>query len=75
MTDDVSAPESRDVRVDARFEARLARLEAQVKSHSEQLELVLAGERTRKHRALLVRLFLLVVLLGLLFFVKARGGL
>ncbi len=74
MNDDL-APESREPRSEARLEARLARLEAQLKSHTEQLDALLAGERTRKHRALVVRLFLLVVLLGLLFFVKARGGL
>jgi len=56
-----------------RLAARLSRLEVQVRTLGDRVAELGAGERTRKQRALVLRLALLAVLLGLFFVVKARS--
>lgn len=57
-----------------RLETRLARLEAQVRALQEHQADLGKGERSRRQSALLFRLVLLAVLLGLFFLVQFRGS-
>ncbi len=81
MNEDSTPPEvpvsalspSEDPEGPERLAARLSRLESQVRSLGDRVAELAAGERTRKQRALVLRLVLLAVLLGLFFVVKARS--
>lgn len=55
-----------------RLEARLGRLEGQVRALQDRVAEMTAGDRTRKQRALLFRLALLAVLLALFFIVQMQ---
>jgi hypothetical protein len=57
-----------------RLEGRLARLEAQVRAHSDRLAEWDQGARTKKQQGLMLRLALLVLALGAFFFLKMRAG-
>ena len=72
-TAESSQPEqtSTDTRV-VRLEARLGRLESQVRALQDRIAEMTAGDRTRKQRALLFRLALLAVLLALFFIVQMQ---
>jgi hypothetical protein len=58
----------------ARFEARLSRAEAQLRALTERMTELTQVERAKKQRALVVRLVLLVVLIGIVFFIQSRKG-
>jgi hypothetical protein len=58
-----------------RLETRLARAEAQIHALQDSLSEIQGGHRAAKHRALMIRLVLLVILLGGLFYMQAsRSG-
>jgi hypothetical protein len=58
-----------------RLETRLARAEAQIHALQDSLSEIQGGHRAAKQRALMIRLVLLVLLLGGLFYMQAsRGG-
>lgn len=58
--------------VPVHVEARVARLEARLRTAEERLENLAQLDRSRKQRALLVRLVLLALLLAGYFIVRAR---
>lgn len=59
-----------------RLEARLARAEAQLRTLGDRIDEMSRGERSRKQRALMIRLALLAILMGLFFvmqFMRSRA--
>ncbi len=56
------------------FEARLARLEAQVKANSERLSEMTGNSRVRRQYALWTRLVILLLALGVFFYLRMRAG-
>lgn len=57
-----------------RLETRLARAEAQILALQESFSAVLHGQRNARHRALMIRLAILVVMLGAFFYMRAAQG-
>jgi hypothetical protein len=58
-----------------RLETRLARAEAQIHALQDSFSAVLQGQQRAKHRALMIRLVVLLIMLGAFFFMRsAQGG-
>ena len=57
-----------------RLEARLARAEAQLRTLGDRIDEMSRGERSRKQRALMIRLALLAILMGLFFVMQFMRG-
>ncbi len=70
-----SSPAPDDSRALLRLETRLAQAEAQIRALQDAMGEVHDLSRMQKQRALSVRLILLLLALGALFFMKMRGNL
>jgi len=57
-----------------RLEARLARTEAQLRTLADRIDELTLRERSKKQRALMVRLALLAILMGLFFVMQFMRG-